>query len=218
MNYSRAEERLNYLSHGVAWLVSLLGFVYLIQGGMALEDGLLLVGFIIFGLCMIACFATSTIYHWVKSVPWKRRWRLIDHAAIYLMIAGSYTPFIMGNLREGLGLGMLALIWILALGGISFKLLIRKNIDRYKYIDLLVYIFLGSIALFFIRPIVDSVAFGGIILLLVGGASYLVGTFFYNNDRIPYNHAIWHLFVIGGAASHYFSILYYVKPPILAGV
>ncbi len=215
MNYTRMEERLNYLTHGVAAIVSIFGLYYLIEGGVASKDGLLLTGFIIFGLCMLAVFIASTSYHWVKTTIWKRRLRVVDHAAIYLMIAGSYTPFIMGNLREGLGLWMLVLVWGFALAGMIFKILIRHQMDKYKYLDLVIYIFIGSLAVFFIKPIIASVALGGIVLLLVGGASYLVGTYFYSNDNIPYNHAIWHLFVIGGAAAHYFSILFYVKAPQL---
>ncbi len=214
-NYSSLEERLNYLTHGIGAIISIIGFIVLIYYALEYQDVGIMAGFVVFGLCMIAVFTFSTIYHWVEHIEWKKTLRVFDHLAIFLMIAGTYTPYLLGNMRESWGIPLLVLVWSLAIGGMIFKWVIRHQLQKYEAYSIAFYAGLGMMILFFIQPVVETVDFGGVVLLLLGGAFYLIGIVFYANNRIPYNHAIWHLFVIAGAASHYFSILYYVRPPMI---
>lgn len=214
-NYSSFEERLHYLTHGIGAIVSVIGFIVLIYYALEYQDTGVMAGFIVFGLCMIAVFTFSTIYHWVEHKEWKKTLRVLDHIAIFLMIAGTYTPYLLGNLRENWGIPLLIVVWSLAIGGMIFKWVIRHQLQKYEAYSIAFYAGLGMMILFFIQPVVETVDFWGVFLLMLGGAFYLIGIVFYANNRIPYNHAIWHLFVIAGAASHYFSILYYVRPPMI---
>ncbi|MGB1243673.1 MAG: PAQR family membrane homeostasis protein TrhA [Chitinophagales bacterium] len=214
-NYSSFEERLHYLTHGIGAIVSVIGFIVLIYYALEYQDTGVMAGFIVFGLCMIVVFTFSAIYHWVEHKEWKKTLRVLDHIAIFLMIAGTYTPYLLGNLRENWGIPLLIVVWSLAIGGMIFKWVIRHQLQKYEAYSIAFYAGLGMMILFFIQPVVETVDFWGVFLLMLGGAFYLIGIVFYANNRIPYNHAIWHLFVIAGAASHYFSILYYVRPPMI---
>ncbi len=213
--YSELEERLNYITHGIGAIVSLIGFVILIYFALDYKDLGVLAGFGVFGLCMISVFLSSTMYHWVEHIEWKKTLRVFDHIAIFLMIAGTYTPYLLGNMREGWGIPLLVVIWSLAIGGIIFKWMIRNQLSKYESYSIAFYAGLGMMILFFIQPVLETVDFWGVFLLMLGGMFYLVGIVFYVVDRIPFNHAIWHLFVIAGAMCHYFSILYYVRPPMI---
>lgn len=213
--YGKLEERLNYLTHGLGAIVSLVGLYFLITYSSQHQDGWVLIGSIIFGLTLIAMFTSSTIYHWVSSFKWKKRFRLVDHAAIYLLIAGTYTPFTLGNLRADWGIWMFGIIWAFALIGVIYKLLIRNNMEKFGHLDTWMYVLLGFFIIPFLQPALEHIPTMGMIWLSIGGACYTIGAIFYAVKRIPYNHAIWHLFVMGGAACHYFSVLYYVLPPSL---
>ncbi|MFK7908657.1 MAG: hemolysin III family protein [Chitinophagales bacterium] len=214
-NYSSIEECLNYWTHGIGAVISIIGFIVLIYYALEYQDAGVMAGFVVFGLCMIAVFTSSTMYHWVEHIEWKKTLRIFDHLAIFLMIAGTYTPYLLGNMREGWGIPLLIIVWSLAIGGMIFKWLTRYQLQKYEVYSIAFYAGLGLMILFFIQPVVETVDFWGVFLLALGGVFYLVGIVFYANNRIPYNHAIWHLFVIAGAASHYFSILYYVRPPMI---
>lgn len=214
-SYSTLEERLNYLTHGIGAFISLIGFIVLIYYALEYRDVGVLIGVTIFGLCSTVLFSASTIYHWVEHLEWKKTLRVFDHLAIYLMIAGTYTPYLLGNMRENWGIPILITVWSLAIGGMVFKWLIRHQLQKYESYSIAFYAGLGLLILFFIQPMMETVDFWGVFLLMLGGVFYIVGILFYVVDRIPFNHAIWHLFVIAGAASHYFSIFYYVKPPVV---
>ncbi len=213
--YSQSEERFNYWSHGIAAAVSVVGLIFLIFRGIEVKDGWLFAGFIIFGLSLIGVFTASTLYHIAGTALWKRRFRLLDHAMIYVTIAGSYTPFLLGTFREhAWAVPVFILMWSLCIGGIVFKLIVRNRLRNIALIDLFMYIMMACVAVFFIKPIFALLPTWGVVFLLGGGVSYLAGTFFYANHRIPFNHAIWHVFVIGGAFFHYVSIYFFVLPPV----
>ncbi len=212
--YSEEEENLNFWTHLFGTIVSVVGVFFLVKKVMHYDDGWFILGAWVFGLSMVITFLASTLYHGVRNIPLKKAFRLMDHAAIYLLIAGTYTPFALGNLRNGWGFIIFALIWGLAISGIIFKISIRNYLYKFRHLDLFLYIALGCFVIFFIKPTIEAVGFSGMTLLAIGGAFYLVGAAFYATKRIPYNHAIWHLFVIAGAACHYFSIFYFAQPPV----
>ncbi|HRI26744.1 MAG TPA: hemolysin III family protein [Chitinophagales bacterium] len=212
-NYHPTEERLNYLTHGVSAALSLIGIATLIQKGIVYSDSYLLIGMLIFGLCMFFTFLTSTLYHWVQRLQLKKRMRLLDHLAIYLLIAGTYTPFALNNLRSDWGILILVLIWVIAALGITYKIVFRHHFDKLGAIDTFMYVAMGFISLLFVKPMIRCIHAGGLALLVAGGAAYMVGVYFYESKTIKYNHAIWHLFVMTGAFLHYLSVLFFVLPP-----
>lgn len=213
-NFTAEQEKWNAITHGIALLLSIISFVFLVYFGLKYNDNLLLLGFVVFGLSKIAVFAASTFYHWISDESWKKRMRLIDHLAIYMLIAGTYTPFLLGNLRTTWVGYLIWVIWFFAFAGMAFKVYIRYRVDEMQKWDLLFYIGLGCCVIFFLQPAYYCIGGWGILLLALGGLSYLVGTWFFTADHIEHHHAIWHLFVIGGAFLHYFSILFFVTPPL----
>jgi hemolysin III len=212
-NYHKTEERLNYLTHGVGVLLSIIGIIILIWKGFQHRDNWILIGCLVFGLSMLSTFLTSTLYHWVERIQIKKRFRLLDHLAIYLLIAGTYTPFALNNLRNDWGLVILGLIWGIAALGIVYKVVFRNQFDKLGAIDTFFYVGMGFMSLIFIKPLMKSIHTGGLALLALGGLSYMIGVYFYESKTIKYNHAIWHLFVMGGAFFHYFSVLFFALPP-----
>lgn len=211
---SLQEEVMNTITHGIAAIVSMIGLIFLIiRFARTYDDNIVLAGGVIFGLTAFITFVASTLYHSAAHKKLKHIFKLIDHAAIYLLIAGTYTPFALGNLRNEWGLVILVLIWTLAIGGILYKFIAGMYWDRFPSWDAFVYVGLGCVIIFFINPVLQTVEPGGVALLVAGGLMYLIGVFFFLWQNLPYNHSIWHLFVIAGATFHYFSIFYYVMPP-----
>jgi len=215
-HYSATEERWNTITHVFATMVSVAaGVVLLYKGYYDAIDSYLWLAYLLFVLCVIAGFASSSLYHGLPVGEGKKIMRLVDHLCIYLVIAGSYTPFTVGNLRYDWGVFGFILIWLIALSGISFKWAIRKKLDKYTNLDAYFYLAMGCTAILFLRPIFDHIAWGGIGLIFLGGFFYITGVYFYLATNIAYNHAIWHLFVMGGAASHYLAVFWYVHMPQL---
>jgi len=208
--YTPEEERANYLTHGFGFLVSLVGLAMLVSKGWSHQDPYVLPGVAIFGVGLTVCFLSSTIYHWVREPQLKHKLRIVDHLCIYLLIGASYTPFALVNLRDDWGIPVFFTIWGIALAGSIFKILIRNKLETYVKIDATFYVLIGSFALLFIDPIVQHVDPSGVFLLSLGGAAYVVGVFFYLCKKIPYNHAIWHLFVMAGGALHFAAVWWYV--------
>lgn len=208
--YTPEEERANYLTHGLGFLVSLVGLGMLITKGWTHKDPYVLPGVTIFGIGLMVCFLSSTVYHWVRKPDLKHKFRIIDHLCIYLLIGASYTPFAIVNLRGNWGIPVFFAIWGIALAGSIFKILIRNKLQTYAKIDALFYVLIGSFALLFIKPIVAGIHPEGVRLLTFGGAAYIVGVCFYLNNKIPYNHAIWHLFVMLGGGLHFAAVWWYV--------
>jgi hemolysin III len=208
--YGADEERANALSHGLGLLLSFVGLVLLlIKATSAQADALTYISMSLYGGSMIALFLASTLYHSVATPKAKRWLKTFDHCAIYLLIAGSYTPFLLVSLRTPLAIGLMVVIWLLALLGIIMKI---AFVYRFKKFSLVTYLAMGWLSLVVIYQLALNIEVGGLVLLAVGGLIYSLGVTFYVAKRIPYNHAIWHLFVLGGSACHFFAVYLFVHP------
>lgn len=159
---------------------------------------------LVFAFCMLEMYSISTIYHWVKKVPLKRTLRLFDHISIYFLIAGTYTPFVLICLQGTLKWLLLSVIWGIVVLGIVYKLVWWK---KHPKPSLYIYLAMGWLIVFFIKPVYTSLPADGFIWLISGGLSYSIGTIFYANRKPVYNHAVWHLFVLGGSACHFMALL-----------
>ena len=163
----------------------------------------------VYGSSIILLFLASTLYHSITTEKAKRLLKTLDHCAIYLLIAGSYTPFLLVGLRTPLAMGLMAVIWGIALVGIIMKI---AFVYRFKRLSLFIYLAMGWLSLIVVYQLAMNIDIGGLVLLAVGGVIYSLGVIFYVAKRIPYNHAIWHLFVLAGCACHFFAIYLYVTP------
>lgn len=168
-----------------------------------------IVGCSVYGATLVLLYTASTLYHSVRSPRLKRFFRIIDHASIYLLIAGTYTPFTLVNLRGGWGWTLFGLVWGLAALGILFKVFF---VGRFSIASTAVYLLMGWLVVIAIKPLLTLVPSGGILWLLAGGLAYTAGVVFFAWERMPYNHAVWHVFVLTGSICHYFAVLFYVLP------
>ncbi|MGF1836272.1 PAQR family membrane homeostasis protein TrhA [Photobacterium sanguinicancri] len=208
--YSVAEEIANSVSHGLGMLFGIVGLVLLlVQANNLNADAMSIASLSVYGGSMILLYLASTLYHAITLEKAKRVLKTLDHCAIYLLIAGTYTPFLLITLRTPLAMTLMAVIWGLALLGIALKIMF---VYRFKKLSLATYLVMGWLALIAVYQLSLSLATGGLVLLGLGGVIYSLGVVFYVNKRIPYNHAIWHLFVLGGTICHFFAIYLYVKP------
>jgi hemolysin III len=205
--YSVKEEIANTISHGLGALLSVAALTLLVNNAYINHDIEKMISFIIYGSSLVLLFLASTIYHAVTHQATKKVFKLLDHCAIYLLIAGTYTPLMLVTLKGTLGYWLLAVIWSIALAGVFFKI---KFGHKYKVLSLLTYVGMGLISLTIIHKLQQALSEQAIYLLATGGVIYLAGIFFYVQKKIPYNHAIWHLFVLAGASSHFFMIYLYV--------
>ena len=214
-SYSKAEELANTLSHGLGALLSVAAIVLLLNYAVSNTDvnysitnnTMRIISFSIYGSSLLILFLASTFYHGVTNEKAKQVFKLLDHCAIYLLIAGTYTPLLLLSLQGTLGYSLMAIIWALAIGGIFFKV---KFGHKYKKISLTTYIGMGFISFTILGELYKVLPSNAVTLLASGGLVYVLGVFFYVQKKIPYNHAIWHLFVLGGAACHFFMIYWYV--------
>jgi hemolysin III len=198
------EEFANAITHGLGATAALVGGAVLITLAALSGDGWQLAGAIVFGICMLLLYIASTLYHSAQHPMAKARLKVFDHCAIYLLIAGTYTPFTLIGLRGALGWWLFTAIWTLALAGIVFKLFFT---GRFKLFSTLIYVAMGWLVLAAIVPVfraLDAWTFGW---LLAGGACYTLGTIFYHRPSMRYSHAVWHLFVIAGSVCHYVAVL-----------
>lgn len=207
--YSHAEEIANSVTHGVGVLLSICGLVVLVNLAATHGNVWHIVGSSIFGSTLILLYLASTLYHSIPAPRAKKTLRLLDHVAIYLLIAGTYTPFLLVNLRGPWGWSLFALVWSVALTGIILKV---SPLGHKPGLSLTLYLFLGWIILIAIKPLLSYLDPAGIRLLVAGGIAYTAGVIFYGWHRLPYNHAIWHLFVLTGSCFHFFAVLLYVLP------
>ena len=204
--YSPREEWANRLSHGLGLLLGGLGLVLLLHKGWD-QGPRVLLSYGVYGASLVLLYLASTLYHSVSSVATRRWSKLFDHCAIYLLIAGTYTPFLLVALDTPLAKGLMVVIWALALAGVVFKLVF---INRFKKLSLFTYLMLGWLSLVVIYQLYIHLAGEGLLLLGLGGLIYSLGVIFYVAKQIPYNHAIWHLFVLGGSVCHFMAIYGYV--------
>ncbi|TVY11218.1 PAQR family membrane homeostasis protein TrhA [Paenibacillus cremeus] len=203
------EERANAISHGIGALLSVAAFVFLLKH--SLKDGGIwhIVSFSIFGLSLILLYACSTLLHSAREERWIDLFELMDHAAIFILIAGTYTPFLLVTLRGPFGWSMLGIVWGLALVGVIYKLFYVKS---HQLMSTLFYILMGWLILVALGPLKQQLPAPGMFWLLLGGVLYTFGTIFYLWRRIPYSHAIWHTFVLCGSVCHFTAVYFYVLP------
>jgi len=203
------EEIANALTHGLGATAALAGGAVLVTLAALFGDGWQLIGAIVFGACLLLLYIASTLYHSIQHPVAKARLKVFDHCAIYLLIAGTYTPFTLISLRGAVGWWLFAAIWVLAVAGVVFKLFFT---GRFKLLSTLIYVAMGWLVLIAIVPVfraLDAWTFGW---LLAGGVSYTLGTFFYHRPSMRYSHAVWHMFVIAGSVCHYVSVMAQVVP------
>ena len=197
----------NSVTHGVGLVASLAALPIVIIASAKAGDALQIVGAVTFGVSLVLLYGASTVYHSFPHSPFRKLLRTIDHSAIYLLIAGSYTPFALGPLRGPLGWSLLIAIWAMALAGIVLKAL--KGFVRPR-LSTALYIAMGWISIVAIRPLIANVGSAGVWWLVAGGLCYTGGVVFYATDkRVRYGHAVWHLFVLAGSACHFFAVLWH---------
>jgi len=206
------EEIANALTHGVGLLFSLVAAPFLVMAATTRGDGLAVVAFSIFALSLVLLYGASTAYHLARH-PVRKKWmQVLDHACIFLLIAGSYTPFALVTLRGPWGWGFLAAAWGFALIGILFKLFFT---GRFPLLSNLMYLLMGWMAVIGWEPLTMNLPQGGFEWVIVGGVFYTLGvTFFLLDEKVPFFHAVWHLFVLGGSAAHVVAVYGYVLPPV----
>ncbi len=205
--FTRKEELWNSISHGAgaAFAVAALVLISVYAGGTG--DQWKIVGGVIFGVSLVVLFLASTLYHGFKEGKAKDVFEIIDHSAIFILIAGTYTPFTLVNLRGPVGWTIFGIIWTLTLAGIVYKIFFVR---KFVIFSTLLYIFMGWLIVFAIGPLSQTLSSGGLFWLVMGGVLYTLGTPFYIIRRIPYNHAIWHFFVLGGSVCHFITVFFYV--------
>jgi len=203
--YNRKEEIANSITHGAGLILAVAGFILLVLRAENKGDTWHLISFIIFAISLLLLYLSSTLYHIVPGTETKKYMRKMDHSAIYLLIAGTYTPFLLTNLRGTVGWIMFFIVWTFAIIGISIK--IATNI-RSKWISAAIYLVMGWLAVFIYRSMIEYLPRISIVFLIAGGLLYTLGVLFYVWKKQPYHHAIWHMFVLGGSICHYFSVYY----------
>ena len=207
--YSVAEEIANSISHGIGFIFGIVGLVLLLSQAMDMQaNAIAITSYSLYGSSMILLFLASTLYHAI-SHPRAKYWlKKLDHCAIYLLIAGTYTPFLLVGLKSPLAHGLMVVIWSLALAGVLFKL---AFVHRFEALSVTTYLLMGWLSLVVIYQLAIKLSAGGVWLLAAGGIIYSLGVIFYVSKRIPYNHAIWHGFVLGGSICHFLAIYFYVS-------
>jgi hemolysin III len=204
------EELANCVTHGLGLALSVAGFVALVVLAWGYGDAWHLVSCAVYGASLVALYAASTLYHGARTPRAKRVTQALDHCGIYLLIAGTYTPFTLVTLRGPWGWTLFGLVWSLALAGIAFRVLFGT---RYRAVAVGSYVVLGWLCVIAVKPILATVPAGALAWIAAGGLAYTAGVFFFAARRIPHHHAIWHLFVLGGSVCHYVAVVLYVLPP-----
>nr|WP_231588274.1 hemolysin III family protein [Marinitoga sp. 1197] len=205
--YTKGEEIANSITHGIGAILSLVALVILIIFSSINGTFLQTISVTIYGISLFLLYLASTLYHSIQHKKTKQILEIIDHSSIYLLIAGTYTPFTLVTLNGKIGWSIFIIVWILALIGIILKPFFVK---KFRIISTLLYIGMGWMIIFAIKPLISSLPLGGIIWLVMGGLLYTVGAIFYIWRKLPYSHMIWHLFVLGGSISHFIAVFFYV--------
>jgi len=207
--YTLGEEIANGITHGIGAGLSIAGLTLLVALAALFGDVWRVVSFAIYGATLILAYLASTLYHSLQHPGAKKVFRVIDHASIYFLIAGTYTPFLLVSVRGAWGWTLLVLVWGLALVGAGLKIFF---IHRFERLSVLAYILMGWLSVVVLKEVLFSMPAGGLILLAAGGAAYTGGVIFYAWQKLPYNHAIWHLFVLAGSICHYLAVFFYLLP------
>lgn len=201
---SAGEEVANGISHGIGLVAAIIGTPILLLAAFHHGDIHFLIGTIIFTTTMLLVYLASTVYHAWPQTNTKSLLQVIDHAAIFLLIAGTYTPFALGPLRSGVGLAMLWIVWALALFGVIMKA--TRGVLRHRKLAMTLYLGTGWFALIFIRPLALAIPLSALLWLIAGGIAYTAGTLFFANERRRYCHFVWHLFVLAGSGCHFAAV------------
>ena len=207
--YTLSEEIANGITHGIGAMLSVAGLTVLVVLAAIYGDAWRIVSFSIYGASLVLLYTASTLYHAIQHPDAKRIFRIMDHAAIYLLIAGTYTPITLVNMRGPWGWSIFGFVWAVAIIGIIFKTMYT---GRYDKISTAAYVLMGWICLIGLKEMLVAIPPGGLVWLVAGGVCYTVGVIFYAWQKLPFNHAIWHLFVLGGSMCHFFAILFHVLP------
>lgn len=205
--YSPREEIANGLIHGIGILLSIVGLAVLVGFASARGSAVDIVAGSVFGATLIMVYTTSTLYHAISQPGAKQVLRKLDHIAIFLLIAGTYTPFTLSAIGGRLGWTLFAVIWSLAVLGIVFELTFLR---RWTWLAVGLYLVMGWIGIVAIKPLAAALDSGGVALVLAGGAAYTLGVLFYLWRRLPYSHAVWHVFVLVGSVLHFLAVLFYI--------
>ncbi|MEI6106933.1 MAG: hemolysin III family protein [Opitutae bacterium] len=207
--YTAREELAHSLTHGVGIALSVAGLVSMVSFSHRYGDLRHVVSTAIFGVTLVLLYSSSTLYHSFRGVRAKQIMRKFDHAAIFLLIAGSYTPFLLVTLQGTWGWSLLGVVWGLAAIGVGLKFWFA---GQFKVVSTLIYIGMGWLVIVAIKPLTAALPHNGLVWLFSGGLCYTGGAVFYLWRRLPYHHAIWHLFVLGGSTCHWMAVFYYVVP------
>lgn len=202
--YTLGEEIANGITHGIGVLLSIAGLVLLIIFATMHGNAWHIVSFSIFGSTLIVLYLASTLYHSLPKPSVKMIFKRIDHSAIFLLIAGTYTPFTLIHLRGAWGWTIFGIIWSLAIAGIILKIF---TVTRYRKLSLILYISMGWLCVIAFNEMINKIPSLSLTLLIIGGMIYTLGVGFYIWKKLPYGHAIWHLFVLGGSTLHFFAVL-----------
>jgi hemolysin III len=204
---SLSEEIVNSITHGIGAGLSIVALIILVVLASRRGDAWRIASFSIYGTTLFLLYLTSTLYHSIVNSKIKNIFRILDHSAIYLLIAGTYTPVTLTLMRSAWGWTLFGLAWAMAIGGIIITALL---LDKLKALLVISYVVMGLLVVIAIKPMIQMVPQGMIIWLFIGGACYILGIIFYLWKRLPYHHSIWHLFVLGGSISHFLGILFYL--------
>jgi hemolysin III len=207
--YPPAEERINIASHAIGLVLSIVALILLVTRAAIYGNAWHITSFSIFGLSLIMLYTASTVYHSSKDAKLRSRLRIVDHASIYILIAGTYTPFTLVTLNGTTGWWIFGITWGLALTGIILKLFFT---GRFEIVSTLMYVFMGWVIVFAIEPLVNNFPAAGIAWLVAGGIAYTLGAILYGVRMMRYNHATFHVFVLIGSAMHFVSVFFYVLP------
>jgi hemolysin III len=207
--YPPAEEKLNILSHAVGLVLSVVAFFLLVWKAARYGDNLDILVFGVFGISLVLLYGTSTMYHSATDPRRRLKLRIVDHAMIYVLIAGTYTPLALVTLKGTVGWALFTAAWAMAITGITLKIFLT---GRYEKTSTAMYLLMGWILIFAIDPLIKNLPLNGLYWLGAGGLAYTVGAILYAIKTIPFNHAIFHFFVIAGSACHFITVYFYVLP------
>lgn len=207
--YEPKEERLNVLTHGLGLFFSVIALVLLISKSLKTDNTTIITSSIIFGLSLIILYAASTFYHAAKDPEKRYKLNIFDHASIYVLIAGTYTPFTLVTLEGWIGWTIFGVSWGLAIIGVILKLFFTGRFDK---ISTIAYVLMGWMIVFAIKPLIDNLSSEGLFWLFAGGVFYTTGAVLYSIEKIKYNHAIFHIFVLAGSFCHFMAVYYHVIP------
>ena len=205
--YSPKEEKINIISHAIGFILSIVALVLLVRHANLHGNIWHIVSFSIFGASVSILYAASSFYHSAKRSELRNRLKIIDHASIYVLIAGTYTPFTLVTLKGTIGWVIFSISWGLALTGVILKLFFT---GKYNLLSTIMYVLMGWVIVFAIKPLIKNLPFEGLLWLFAGGISYTIGAILYSIKKIKFNHAIFHIFVLFGSFCHFISVFFYV--------